>query len=221
MDPDKLNYLRLGMIYYVILVCSVCIHEWAHAFTADKLGDHLPRSQGRVSLNPLVHMDLLGTVIFPLLMIFGPMLSGMGTGIALIGWGKPVMVSLPNPKTRKRDDLLITIAGPFSNLCICLIVAVIGGLTGRTAPQFLELIHLIIILNTALFVFNLIPIPPLDGSHFLKHAVGMREETYMNFARWGFLILLIAINIPFIRGILNGMIGLVSSLFTQLMISIL
>ena len=198
MDPATFDQIRLGLIFYIILVCSVSIHEWAHAFAADKLGDYLPRSQGRVTLNPMAHIDMLGTVILPLLMIFLPIFSGSAAAIALIGWGKPVMVSLPNPKTRKRDDLLITAAGPLSNLLICFLLSLAIPLVTKIAPSAVELLYLAMTLNAALFVFNLIPIPPLDGSHFLKYAVRMSDETYFRFSRWGFFIILILINLgPF------------------------
>lgn len=221
MDPQTLDYLRQGLVFYIILVCSITIHEWAHAITADKLDDPLPRSQGRVTLNPLAHMDFLGTVVFPLLMIFWPLFAGTGSRVALIGWGKPVMISLPNIKTWRRDDILITAAGPISNLVLCFILAITGGLIGKAVPSALELMHLGIVLNAALFTFNLIPIPPLDGSHFLKHAIGMREETYSNFSRWGFFILIILINIPTFRMVLFSVISRVSGFFDILMLSIL
>ncbi len=204
MDFSLFNEIRNGLLLYIILVCSVCIHEWGHAFVADKLGDPLPRYQGRVTLNPLAHIDFLGTVIFPLLMIFMPIFMG-GAPFALIGWGKPVMISLPNPKTRRRDDLLITAAGPVTNLLLCLICALAIPVVIKIAPDAIALLHLAIVLNAALFVFNLIPIPPLDGSHFLKHAMRMSDETYLNFSRWGFFILLILINIgPFRRALSIG-----------------
>lgn len=216
MDPALLNNLRFGLIFYIILICSVTVHEWAHAFTADKLGDPLPRFQGRVTLNPLAHIDFLGTVVFPLIMIFWPIFSGAGAGVALIGWGKPVMLSLPNPKTRRRDDILITAAGPLSNLVLCLLCSLAVPLVYKIDPQALMLIRTGILLNAALFVFNLIPIPPLDGAHFLKHAIRMKEETYMRFSRWGFFILLVLINIaPFRQG-LSFAIYKVAGIFSNL-----
>jgi Zn-dependent protease len=181
-----------GLVYYLILVVSLSIHEWAHAFVADKVGDPLPRSQGRVTLNPIAHMDIIGTVFLPLAMIF------MNPGFAIFGWGKPVQVSLPNPKTRIRDDLLVTGAGPFSNICL----ACIGGIILRTLPESSSLCGLLeafIFINCLLFLFNLIPVPPLDGSRFMKHAVRMREETYAGFARYGFLIILVLINLDGFR----------------------
>lgn len=220
MDASLFNNIRFGLLFYIILVCSVCIHEWAHAFVADKLGDQLPRSQGRVTLNPLAHMDFLGTVIFPLLMIFGPILLGWNTGFILIGWGKPVEISLPNRATRVRDDLLITIAGPLSNLAICLVCALLMPIVYKLDPKALSLIQMSLLMNAALFVFNLLPIPPLDGGHFLKHALRMGEEAYLNFSRWGFLILLILVNIPYFRFILNTAIQKVVGMFNSIALSL-
>lgn len=216
MESSLLNEIVNGLLLYIILVCSVCIHEWGHAFMADKLGDPLPRAQGRVTLNPLAHMDFLGTVIFPLLMIFWPVFSGGTAAFALIGWGKPVMISLPNPKTRRRDDILITLAGPLSNLALCLICALAIPLVAKLDHSAIMLLQLTILLNVALCIFNLIPIPPLDGAHFLKHAIRMREETYYQFSRWGFLILLILINIAPFRKFLGKIIYKVSGIFIDL-----
>jgi Zn-dependent protease len=187
--------LQQGLVFYLILVASLSIHEWAHAFVADKVGDPLPRAQGRVTLNPIAHMDIIGTVFLPLAMIF------MNPGFAIFGWGKPVQVSLPNPKTRVRDDLLITGAGPLSNLGL----ACIGGLVLGALPEtssWRELLEAFIRINCLLFLFNLIPVPPLDGSRFLKHAVRMREETYAGFARYGFLVILVLINLDDFRSTL-------------------
>lgn len=216
MDFSLINEIRNGLLLYIILVCSVCIHEWGHAFVADKLGDPLPRAQGRVTLNPLAHIDFLGTVVFPLLMIFWPIFAGGPAAFALIGWGKPVQISLPNRETRRRDDLLITIAGPITNLLLCLICAIAVPFVAKIDPEAVSLVYLAMVLNAALFVFNLIPIPPLDGSHFLKHAVRMSEETYMNFSRWGFFILLILINVAPFRKALSTVIYKVVGVFMQI-----
>lgn len=189
--------LRQGLILYIVLVASLCIHEWAHAFTADRLGDDTPRLQGRVTLNPVVHMDLLGTVIFPLICIF--LLKG---GI-FFGWGRPVEVNHANFANRRRDDILVTLAGPGSNLVLALLASIVGGLAYRADPNTLELFQLIILLNVALAVFNLIPLPPLDGGRVMRHVVGMSEETFFNLSRWSFLILIVAINIPPVRALLG------------------
>jgi Zn-dependent protease len=189
--------LREGLILYIVLVASLSIHEWAHAFAADKLGDDTPRLQGRVTLNPIAHMDLLGTVIFPLVCIF---ILG---GSFFFGWGKPVMVNHANFKHKKRDDILTTLAGPFSNLVLALLAAIAGGLLYKSDPKTAELFMLIISLNVALAVFNMIPLPPLDGSRVMRHVVGMSEETFINLSRWSFLILMVGINLPPIRAALG------------------
>ena len=198
------------VILFLVLVACISIHEWAHAFAADRLGDPLPRAEGRVTLDPRAHIDPIGTVLIPLIMIF------LSPGIAIIGWGKPVRISLPNPKTRRRDDLIITIAGPLSNLLIAFAATLFFALWASFLPlnqSGENLFVIIVILNCVLFVFNLLPIPPLDGSHFLKHAVNMREETYRNFARYGFLILIVLINIPQFQVFMQFMVGSSSTLF--------
>lgn len=219
MSPETLHAVREGLVFYIILVCSICIHEWAHAFAADKLGDPLPRLQGRVTLNPLAHIDPIGTVLLPLMMILLPIFMG-GTSFALIGWGRPVMLSLPDPKTRRRDDMIITAAGPFSNLGLCLLLAIAGGFIGMKFGSFNDLFIIAILINTALFCFNLIPIPPLDGSHFLKGILNLSEVTFYNLSRYGFIILLILINFPQFRSILFSCIRWVSSFFFALMFKI-
>ena len=199
--------VRDGLIFYLFLVICLSIHEWAHAFTADKLGDSTPASQGRVTLNPIAHMDLLGTVIFPLLCIF------VLPGNFLFGWGKPVMINTSNFKHPVRDDILTTLAGPGSNLMLALIGAVVGGVLHRFDPNIIELVSQFVILNVILAVFNMIPIPPLDGSHLMRHAVGMSEELFYNISRWGFLILILMLRIPPISHALSVVIGLVATPF--------
>jgi len=196
--------LRQGLILYIVLVASLSVHEWAHAYSADRLGDDTPRSQGRVTLNPLVHMDLIGTVVFPLICIF------VLKGGFFFGWGKPVMVNHANFAHRRRDDILVTLAGPASNLVLALIAAIIGGLVYTADPKTAELFMLIIFLNVALAVFNLLPLPPLDGGRVMRHVVGMSEEAFINLSRWSFLILIVAINIPPVRRLLGLAIETVS-----------
>ena len=205
-----LAMLREGLMFYIVLVVSLCIHEWAHAFVADRLSDDTPRNDGRVTLNPVVHMDLFGSVLFPLVCIF------MFPGGLLFGWGRPVMINPSNFTNRKRDEVLTTLAGPAANLGLALLAAVIGGIAFRYDPRVIELVKLVLSLNVALAVFNLIPLPPLDGGTVLKHAVGMSEETFFNIARWSMLVLLIAINIPPVRQLLGLVMDLVSWPFAAL-----
>ena len=198
------------VILFLVLLASISIHEWAHAFAADKLGDPFPRAEGRVTLDPRAHIDPVGTILIPLIMIF------LSPGIAIIGWGKPVRISLPNPKTRRRDDLIITIAGPLSNLLIAFGATLFFTAWASFLPlnqSAKDLYATIVLLNCVLFVFNLLPVPPLDGSHFLKHALRMREETYRSLAKYGFLILIVLINIPLFQEFMYFMVGASSSLF--------
>ena len=198
------------IILFLLLVVCITIHEWAHAWVADKLGDPLPRQQGRVTLDPRSHIDPIGTLLIPLIMIFA------SPGFAIIGWGKPVQISLPNRETKKRDDILITIAGPLSNLSIAFICSLSFGLFYRFVPlgeSTLFLLYQIVSLNAVLFLFNLLPIPPLDGSHILKNMVNMKDETFLKFSKYGFFILIILINIPFFQKWMGSGIEGLNSIF--------
>ncbi|MBR6388723.1 MAG: site-2 protease family protein [Opitutales bacterium] len=190
------------LIFYIILLIGITMHEFGHAFAADKLGDPLPRAMGRVTLNPMAHADKLGTIILPLVMIF--------TGAPILfGWGKPVYVSLPNPKTRMRDDLLSTAAGPFANLVLALLATLIFSVAYVYKIESVQDVAVIAMLvNCMLFVFNMLPIPPLDGSHFLRYALNVSNETYAKIERNGFWILLIIIILPQTNGFLGYLIRL-------------
>lgn len=201
MSPDTFENLRFALLLFIVLMLSVSLHEYGHAKVADLLGDPLPRSQGRVTLTPWAHWDPVGTLL-PALFIIGPALTGASLGGFMIGWGKPVYISLPNPKTRVRDDILITLAGPGMNLLIAIGAAILGGLFIRFAGfaaegealafvgRTVEFLALTVSLNIGLIAFNLLPVPPLDGSHIVRHATRMRDETYLWFTRNSLWILL-------------------------------
>lgn len=188
--------LRDGLLQLILLIISIGLHEFGHAWMADMRGDPLPRLQGRVTLNPFAHTDPIGTIALPAIMIF------LSPGFGLIGWGKPVQISLPNPQTRRMDDIYITLAGPAMNLVLCFIFALLGGL-GDFDPKSQEVIINFLVggifLNAGLVVFNLIPIPPLDGSRLAVRLGLYSEEAFHTLARWGFIILLVAVNLPFFR----------------------
>jgi Zn-dependent protease len=203
-----LEHFRWGALQLILLIISIGLHEFGHAWMADLRGDPLPRLQGRVTLNPFAHTDPIGTIALPAIMIF------LSPGFGLIGWGKPVQISLPNPKTRRMDDIYITLAGPAMNLVLCFVFAVIGGLGDfdpRSQEVIIDFLKMGIFLNAGLVVFNLIPIPPLDGSRVAVRLGLYSEETFLMLARWGFIILLVAVNLPFFREFMHTAIGLVAT----------
>ena len=184
-----------GLIQYLTLVALLTFHEFGHAWTAMKCGDDTARLQVRVSLNPVVHIDPIGTVLLPLLMIFMP-----GAGKFLIGWAKPVPVNPYNLNQPKRDDILVTMAGPAMNLLLAfgLVALAKAGLIFHSVPVadfFVQAAGL----SLVLCFFNLIPVPPLDGSHILRVATGMSHETYANLARFGFIIVIVLLQFPPVR----------------------
>jgi Zn-dependent protease len=190
MDPQT---LRDGLLQLILLIISIGLHEFGHAWMADLRGDPLPRLQGRVTLNPFAHADPIGTIAIPAVMIF------LSPGFGLIGWGKPVQISLPNPKTRRMDDIYITLAGPAMNLVLCLVLALIGTIGDfdpKTQAVIIVFLARGIFLNASLAVFNLIPVPPLDGSRLALRLGLYSEELFLTVARWGFVILIILINLP-------------------------
>ena len=153
-------------IRLVVLLFSLTVHEMAHAWTADRLGDPTARLLGRVSLNPLVHADLIGTIVFPLV--------SMVSGAMLIGWAKPVPVNLRFLRQPRRDYILVAAAGPASNLILAFAAALLLAIV-PVSPQTLgesnvsvpvaALLSRLVQLNVLLAIFNMIPSPPLDGGN--------------------------------------------------------
>ncbi len=183
-------FIRDGLITFILLVACVTFHEWGHAIVADLLGDDTPRSDGRVSLNPMVHIDMIGTIVIPLVNIFV-----FGGGLPFIAWGRPVLTNPSNFRNRWRDDLLVAFAGPAANLLFALVAILVGSFVVVAQPRLGELAKGLVVMNVGLAVFNLLPIPPLDGGSIMRRVVGMSEETYAGISRWSGLIMLIVINI--------------------------
>jgi Zn-dependent protease len=195
------EHLRWSLLQLILLVVSIGLHEFGHAWVADLRGDPLPRLQGRVTLNPLAHADPIGTLLIPGIMIF------FSPGFGLIGWGKPVQISLPNPATRRMDDILITLAGPAMNLVLCLVLVLVGYVAGvsTTDASTHNLGRFLVsgmLMNIGLLCFNLIPIPPLDGSRVLYRLGVYSLEFFTMLSRYSFIILIILINLPGFRNML-------------------
>jgi len=163
-----LDFAQLA-IGFIVLLFSLTVHEMAHAWTADRLGDPTARILGRVTLNPMAHADPIGTILFPLI--------AMVTGAPLIGWAKPVPVDIRRLRRRERDYVLVAAAGPASNVIMAVSAAIILavmpisplvlGEANASAPLATFLTRMVI-LNVLLAVFNMLPIPPLDGGNVLS-----------------------------------------------------
>ncbi len=168
-----------------ILIMSVVIHELSHGYAAELLGDPTPRLQGRLTLNPLKHLDLFGSFIVPII----TSMAGL-----TFGWAKPVQWNPYNVKNKRWGELIISLAGPLSNLIIAIVFGTIVRYFQDSLPgSFIQISAYIILINIVLAVFNLIPLPPLDGSKVLfsilpPSAIRVRE-TLERYSIFFFLIL--------------------------------
>jgi Zn-dependent protease len=200
----------LQVLSIVILILSVIIHEVSHGYMADVLGDPTARLQGRLTLNPIKHMDPVGSVLIPLLTTF---LAGF-----TFGWAKPVVYNPYNLRNKRQGEFLIAIAGPFSNLLLALIFGMIMRFTigpaGIITP-FIEIVSYIVIINIILAIFNLIPLPPLDGSKlFLAFLPNQYGQIRVALERYGSIFVIIAVLflwqlvvpiVPFIFNLFTGL----------------
>jgi Zn-dependent protease len=175
----------------IVLLFSLTVHEMAHAWSADRLGDPTARLLGRVSLNPIVHADLIGTIVFPLI--------AMISGAPLLGWAKPVPVNMRYLRHPRRDYMLVAAAGPSSNLVLAFSAAIVLAIM-PVSPQTLDqptitvplaaILSQLIRLNVLLAVFNMIPIPPLDGGNVLAGLLPVSlATTFTRLRPYGFLLL--------------------------------
>jgi Zn-dependent protease len=160
-----LDQLTSSLIGFAIVIVALTIHEAAHAWTADQLGDPTARLLGRVSLNPLVHIDPIGTILLPLV--------AMVSGLPIIGWAKPVPVNISRLRHHRRDFMIVAAAGPISNFLQAVVIAGVYRLFyDPTAVDLLPaVLKLGVQTNLLLAFFNLIPIPPLDGGNVLAGLV--------------------------------------------------
>jgi len=185
-----INFAQV-FIAFTVLLFSLTVHEMAHAWTADRFGDPTARLLGRVSLNPLVHADPIGTILFPLI--------AMISGAPLIGWAKPVPVNIRRLQSPRRDYVLVAAAGPASNLVLAMASALLlavmpvapqhAGEANVSAP-LAAILSQAMRLNVLLAIFNMVPIPPLDGGNVLMGLLPSRLAASMRYVRpYGFLLL--------------------------------
>jgi Zn-dependent protease len=195
-----LRLLVDGLITVLQLIVLLTFHEFGHAWMAWRCGDDTAKKHGRVTLNPVAHIDLLGTIVFPLIMVLAP-----GAGRFMVGWAKPVPVNPNNLRNPKVDDILVTLAGPWMNLLLAVLLmglARIGLATNSSA--LVEVGLKMASLSLTLCFFNLLPIPPLDGSQVVRSLVGMSYEMYNKLTMVGMVVLIVVLQIPFVRYLLGA-----------------
>ena len=229
----------IAVFEFVLLLFSLSFHECAHAWMASRLGDQTARMQGRITLNPMYHIDPIGTLLFPALVIFGPLI-GLRIPFMLIGWAKPTPVLTRNFRKIVRDDNLTTMAGPASNLILVLLAlagltvmafavpnggevvrlsfAVALGIAEATgAHPIALLLSLAILINLSLFFFNLLPIPPLDGSRVVRNMLPYNAAmAYDRIGGWVSYLLMIVFGGYALRLLLTPALILVFSFLAHL-----
>lgn len=207
----------IAVFEFVLLLFSLSFHECAHAWTASMLGDQTARLEGRITLNPMYHVDPIGTLLFPALIIFGPFIGFTFFSGFIVGWAKPTPVITRNFRKIRRDDNLTTLAGPVSNLVLVaiafvvlavimlavpggrmLVLSSLSGAIALGAPSGLQAIVVLSVLaieiNLCLFFFNLLPIPPLDGSRLLRNTLPYNAvQTYDRIPLWISYVLMILV----------------------------
>ena len=175
----------IQLFQIIVLVFSAVIHEYMHGWMADRLGDDTAKRAGRLTLNPLVHLDMFGSIILPLLLIF----SGVGV---IFGWAKPVPYNPNNLRDSKWGSAKVAAAGPLGNLIIAVFFGIFLRVVPLGNPMLIGLIAIIIFINLILMIFNLVPIPPLDGSKILMAFLPFSWQLkFMRWEKYGMILVLL------------------------------
>jgi Zn-dependent protease len=207
----------------IVLIMSVVVHEVSHGYMAYWLGDPTAKYAGRLNFNPVNHLDMWGSFIVPLLLI-------ISHSPFLFGWAKPVPYNPYNLRNQKYGPALVGLAGPLSNLILAILAGIVlraSLVFGMTGGIFLQILVIIVFINILLMVFNLLPIPPLDGSKLLFVVIPVSEYTKMMLERYGFVFLIVFIYLfndvfqtilfSFLNFFVNVVVGINGSAFFALM----
>ncbi len=200
--------LNFTIIIIALILFSFSVHEAAHAWVAYKLGDHTAKLENRISLNPANHWDPIGTTLLVILLI----LRSFGLPIFAFGWGKPVPINDRHFKNPRRDLLIASLSGPFSNILLALAFAFFIRLIPYESI-FYDIFLTAVSLNFFLAIFNLIPLPPLDGSQILRTLVS--DKTYYQIEQNSQIIMILVIALIFLApGLISGLVSALVNLVT-------
>ena len=216
---DIANLIQTVAIYALPVLFAITVHEAAHGYAARHYGDNTAHMLGRITLNPMKHIDPVGTILMPLMLYFAT------SGAFLFGYAKPVPVRFGNLRNPKRDMVWVALAGPGANLAQALIwgtlLLVLSG-SGVTEPFFLKMCQGGVLVNVVMFVFNLFPLPPLDGGRILVGLLPHRQaEMVSRIEPWGFFIVMAlvifgVVSALWMRPLMTLTYGLIELLLTPL-----
>jgi len=226
-----MNFTTVDIFFQIIVfLFAISVHESAHAWMADRCGDPTAKMLGRITLNPFKHIDPIGTVLLPAI--------GLFTGVGIFGWAKPTPVTPENFREPVRDDILTTIAGPISNFLLVtasvllLALIAISSASGKELVQNMAagsitdtssilmpivwLLYSAVHLNVLLGIFNLLPVPPLDGSHVFRHLLPHSlRNIYDSVGIFG-IIILFSLGSPLVRALMHPVLHLVNDLLLKI-----
>jgi Zn-dependent protease len=204
--------IRNGLLLFILLIGCLCLRAYGQAWLANRLGDPTPDAAGRLTMNPLPHLDLIGSVVLPLICIFYlmPRFAGM---MLFLAWTKPVPINPANFAKPSRDHLLTQLMNPGMSVLVGIAAAIAGGLLYRSYPESSEVFTRLILINASLIVLDFLPIPPLPGGMLLRFFGIISEATFWNVARWGGLILIVLLNIPAFQVIFGRLMLLIATPF--------